>query len=88
MKWREIESCNIRISLRSMEITIMHLTHLQIFLPIFQMLRAMYDFQAPYENTLTFVENDLFVVLKRNNKDHDWVHVINLKGDNGYVSFF
>ena len=66
----------------------MHLAHLQIFLPIFQMLRAMYDFQAPYENTLTFVENDLFVVLKRNNKDHDWVHVINLKGDNGYVSFF
>lgn len=51
------------------------------------MLRAMYDFQAPYENTLTFAENDLFVVLKRNNKDHDWVHVINLKGDNGYVSY-
>lgn len=50
------------------------------------MLRAMYDFQAPYENTLTFAENDLFVVLKRNNKDHDWVHVINLNGENGYVS--
>ena len=50
------------------------------------MLRALYDFQAPYENTLTFVENDLFVVLKRNNKDNDWVHVIDLKGANGYVS--
>lgn len=50
------------------------------------MLRAMYDFQAPYENTLTFSENDLFVVLKRNNKDRDWVHVISLAGENGYVS--
>ena len=50
------------------------------------MLRAMYDFQAPYDSTLTFAENDLFVVLKRNNKDHEWVHVIKLNGENGYVS--
>jgi hypothetical protein len=46
----------------------------------------MYDFQAPYDSTLTFAENDLFVVLKRNNKDHEWVHVIKLNGENGYVS--
>lgn len=52
------------------------------------MLRAMYDFQAPYDSTLTFSENDLFVVLKRNNKDHEWVHVIKLNGENGYVNRF
>ncbi|EFX75255.1 hypothetical protein DAPPUDRAFT_306850 [Daphnia pulex] len=45
----------------------------------------MYDFQAPYDSTLTFAENDLFVVLKRNNKDHEWVHVIKLNGENGYA---
>lgn len=49
------------------------------------MLRAMYDFQAPYEGTLSFVENDLFVTLKRTNKDHEWVHVIKLNGENGYA---
>lgn len=50
-----------------------------------QMLQAVYDFQAPYENTLSFAANDLFVVLKRNNKDKNWVHVVNLKGVNGYA---
>ena len=49
------------------------------------MLRAMYDFQAPYEGTLTFEENELFVVLKRHNKDNNWVHVINTNGVNGYA---
>lgn len=38
------------------------------------MLRAAYDFQAPYENTLSFLENDLFIELKRNNKDQ--VHLM------------
>ncbi len=33
------------------------------------MFRAAYDFQAPYENTLSFLENELFIELKRNNKD-------------------
>ena len=56
------------------------------------MLRAVYDFhppQASYENTLKFAEKDLFIVLKRNNQQNnqDWVHVVNLNGDNGYVSF-
>ena len=56
------------------------------------MLRAVYDFhppQASYENTLKFAEKDLFIVLKRNNQQssQDWVHVVNLNGDNGYVSF-
>ena len=56
------------------------------------MLRAVYDFhppQASYENTLKFAEKDLFIVLKRNNQqsNQDWVHVVNLNGDNGYVSF-
>ena len=49
------------------------------------MLRAVYDFQAPYENTLTFAENELFIVLKRNNKDTNWVHVISLNGVSGYA---
>lgn len=52
------------------------------------MLRARYDFKAPYENTLSFSENDLFIILKKNNKDQDWVHVINMKGANGYVSSY
>lgn len=60
---------------------------MSVLLYLHQMLRALYDFKAPYENTLSFSENDLFVVLKRNNKDNDWVHVINLKGINGYVSY-
>ena len=49
------------------------------------MLQAVYDFQAPYENTLSFSEKELFIVLKRNNKDQNWLHVINLNGKNGYV---
>ena len=45
------------------------------------MLRAVYEFQAPYENTLSFAENELFVVLKsKNDKDKDWVHVVNCEG--------
>jgi hypothetical protein len=56
-----------------------------------QMLRAVYEFhppQASYENTLKFAEKDLFIALKRNNQPNiqDWVHVVNLNGDNGYVS--
>lgn len=50
------------------------------------MLRATYDFRAPYENTLSFDEGDLFITLKKNNKDNDWVHVVDLKGVVGYVS--
>jgi len=53
------------------------------------MLRAVYDFEPPqasYENTLKFAEKDLFIVLKRDKSIQDWVHVVNLQGENGYVS--
>ena len=53
------------------------------------MLRAVYDFEPPqasYENTLKFTEKDLFIVLKRDKSIQDWVHVVNLQGENGYVS--
>jgi hypothetical protein len=53
------------------------------------MLRAVYDFEPPqasYENTLKFAEKDLFIVIKRDKSVQDWVHVVNLQGENGYVS--
>jgi len=50
-----------------------------------KMLQALYDFQAPYENTLSFSDKELFVVLKKNNTDDNWVHVVNLNGISGYA---
>ena len=49
------------------------------------MLQALYDFQAPYEHTLSFSDKDLFIVLKKNNTDDNWVHVVNLNGVSGYA---
>ena len=49
------------------------------------MLRALYDFEAPYEGTLTFREKDLFVLLPRSDADPNWVHVVDGRGTHGYA---
>ncbi|XP_067013457.2 NCK-interacting protein with SH3 domain isoform X2 [Anabrus simplex] len=50
-----------------------------------EMLKAMYDFKATFAKTLSFKENDLFILHHANTKQRNWWQVINSKGQVGYV---
>ncbi|KAK7791899.1 hypothetical protein R5R35_005422 [Gryllus longicercus] len=50
-----------------------------------EMLKALYDFKATFAKTLSFHENDLFILHHSNTKQRNWWQVINEKGQVGYV---
>lgn len=49
------------------------------------MLRALYDFNATFSKTMSFRENDHFVLYQGNTKQKNWWQVINVNGQVGYV---
>nr|CAD7419698.1 unnamed protein product [Timema poppensis] len=51
----------------------------------FEMLKAMYDFKATFAKTLSFHENDIFILHHANTKNRNWWQVVNSLGQVGYV---
>ncbi|XP_051169755.1 NCK-interacting protein with SH3 domain isoform X2 [Leptopilina boulardi] len=51
----------------------------------YEMLRALYDFNATFHKALSFRENDLFVLLQSNTKQRNWWQVINKEGQVGFI---
>lgn len=49
------------------------------------MLRALYDFAATFEKTLSFRENDYFILHQTSTKQRNWWQVVNDKGEMGFV---
>lgn len=49
------------------------------------MLKALYDFKATFTKTLDFVEGDYFYFYQTNTKQRNWWHVVNIKGETGFV---
>lgn len=49
------------------------------------MLKALYNFKATFAKTLSFQENDHFILHQTNAKQKNWWQVINVKGDIGFV---
>lgn len=49
------------------------------------MLKALYDFKATFAKTLSFRENDFFILHQTNTKQRNWWQVINEKGEIGFV---
>lgn len=51
----------------------------------FDMLRALYDFQATYAKSLNFHQNDYFILYQTNLKHKNWWQVINKNGEVGFI---
>lgn len=49
------------------------------------MLKALYDFKATFAKTLSFRENEHFLLHQTNTKQRNWWQVINEKGEIGFV---
>ena len=49
------------------------------------MLRALYDFNATYSKTMSFQENDYFVLFQSHTKQRNWWQVVNNDGKVGYI---
>lgn len=49
------------------------------------MLTALYDFEATLAKTLSFTEGDFFYLQQSNTKQRNWWHVVNRKGQVGFV---
>ncbi|XP_026744474.1 NCK-interacting protein with SH3 domain isoform X2 [Trichoplusia ni] len=50
-----------------------------------EMLKALYDFEATLAKTLTFTEGEFFFLQQSNAKQRNWWHVVNRKGQVGFV---
>ncbi|XP_058802067.1 NCK-interacting protein with SH3 domain isoform X2 [Phymastichus coffea] len=50
-----------------------------------EMLKALYDFSATFAKTLSFEENDHFVLYQSHTKQRNWWQVVNNKGQVGYI---
>ncbi|KOB75852.1 Transcription initiation factor TFIID subunit 5, partial [Operophtera brumata] len=50
-----------------------------------QMLKALFDFEATLAKTLSFTEGELFYLQQTNTKQRNWWHVVNRKGQVGFV---
>ncbi|GBP24715.1 hypothetical protein EVAR_79562_1 [Eumeta japonica] len=50
-----------------------------------QMLKALYDFEATMPKTLSFCEGDHFYLHQSKGKQRNWWHVVNRKGQVGFV---
>lgn len=51
----------------------------------YEMLKALYDFNQTYSKTLSFQENDHFVLYQSQTKQKNWWQVVNSKGQVGYI---
>ena len=51
----------------------------------FEMLKALYDFKATFAKTLSFRENDIFILHQISTKQRNWWQVVNANGQVGYV---
>lgn len=51
----------------------------------FEMLKAMYDFQAVYPKTISFDEGEHFILYQTSAKQRNWWQVVNMKGSIGFV---
>ena len=49
------------------------------------MLKALYDFNATFAKTLSFQENDHFVLYQNYTKQRNWWQVVNKQGQVGYI---
>jgi hypothetical protein len=49
------------------------------------MLKALYNFKATFAKTLSFQENDIFILHQVNTKQRNWWQVVNSMGQVGYV---
>ncbi|XP_023248469.1 NCK-interacting protein with SH3 domain isoform X3 [Copidosoma floridanum] len=49
------------------------------------MLKALYDFNATFAKTMSFHENDHFVLYQSHTKQRNWWQVVNKKGQVGYI---
>ncbi|KAJ2952666.1 hypothetical protein O0L34_g7004 [Tuta absoluta] len=50
-----------------------------------EMLKALYDFDATLAKTLSFTEGEYFFLHQTNTKQRNWWHVVNRKGQVGFV---
>ncbi|KAH0552355.1 NCK-interacting protein with SH3 domain [Cotesia glomerata] len=51
----------------------------------YEMLKALYDFKATFAKTLSFRENDHFILHQTNTKQRNWWQVVNNTGQLGYI---
>jgi hypothetical protein len=49
------------------------------------MLKALYDFKATFSKTLSFQENEHFVLYQSHTKEKNWWQVVNSNGQVGYI---
>lgn len=49
------------------------------------MLKALFDFEATLAKTLSFTEGEFFYLQPTNTKQRNWWHVVNRKGQVGFV---
>ncbi|KAF7990249.1 hypothetical protein HCN44_000054 [Aphidius gifuensis] len=56
-----------------------------MFLENYEMLKALYDFKATFAKTLSFTENDHFILHQSNTKQRNWWQVVNKHGQLGYI---
>ncbi|XP_049866632.1 NCK-interacting protein with SH3 domain-like [Pectinophora gossypiella] len=50
-----------------------------------EILKALYDFEATQSKTLSFTEGEFFFLQQTNSKQRNWWHVVNRKGQVGFV---
>ncbi|KAK2587861.1 hypothetical protein KPH14_003958 [Odynerus spinipes] len=51
----------------------------------YEMLKALYDFEATFAKTLSFREGDHFILHQSNTKQRNWWQVVNSKAQVGYI---
>ncbi|XP_011500220.1 PREDICTED: NCK-interacting protein with SH3 domain isoform X2 [Ceratosolen solmsi marchali] len=51
----------------------------------YEMLKALYDFKATFAKTLSFRENEHFVLYQSQTKERNWWQVVNSEGQVGYI---
>ncbi|XP_046735611.1 NCK-interacting protein with SH3 domain isoform X2 [Diprion similis] len=51
----------------------------------YEMLKALYDFKATFAKTLSFHENEHFILYQTNTKQRNWWQVVNSLGQLGYI---
>ncbi|OWR43561.1 NCK-interacting SH3 domain-containing protein [Danaus plexippus plexippus] len=61
------------------------MTEGQLLTDDLEMLTALYDFEATLAKTLSFTEGDFFYLQQSNTKQRNWWHVVNRKGQVGFV---
>ncbi|CAD7090219.1 unnamed protein product [Hermetia illucens] len=51
----------------------------------FEMLKALYDFQAVYPKTISFDEGEYFILYQTSARQRNWWQVVSMKGNIGFV---